>query len=755
MLMARRNEIFGRLLKAGISSIANIEGKTAPRIEEELGRVVGVAGFTIQRYKAGYLPPETRTVQILAEACVRRGLLNRSWLEQYLRAAQYPNPQELLHQLCPHVPEQQLPHVYENLPAPTYSQFVSREQLFAEILDGLQQRAAVVLVVGFSGTGKTSLAREIAARCLTSEDMALRFTAVVWVSDKDRPSTTNLSLVLDEIARTLDYPGFTQFAHDEKRRAVDQLLKHQKVLLVVDNFETTTDGALLDWLLMLPEPSKVIVTSRQRHHAFRQCCQVEVRGMSMVEASILIMHRLHTLRLDYLVNDPDIFSPLINLTNGNPKALELALGLVKYQHRTMPEVVESLGRAQGAVFDDLLARAWELLDEAARRVLLAMTFFPSSTAESAVSATADVGAQQLTHAMERLNDLALVDVQRKDLDTPPRYALHPLVRAFAVAKLGAQPGWELDARGRWLRWCLALAEQVGFCWHDLQRLELLDSEHEILHAALLWAFAHDRFIETGRLVEGVRYYYEVRLVWDDRQEINLIRAEAARRRSDLVDEALALAQYAEIRSKQQRLAETEQSLDRLCQIIKDIELPDQVAFSVQHAFALGSWMKGDLLDAEVRWRQLLPLAQRIGGQKHVVNRHWLGASLYLQGKFAEAQELYQAALDDATQISDLRSVLGNRIKLALIELDTGHIDRAEALLIICQSDAQQIKDRRRQGEIKLYLARIYAICGDLPAAQEALRSAIDLFERYGMQRELDEARAELALLINTKLVGYE
>ena len=52
----------------------------------------------------------------------------------------------------------------------------------------------------------------------------------------------NVSTVLDEIARTLDYPGFTQFEHNEKRREVEQLLKRQRVLLIVDNFETISGG---------------------------------------------------------------------------------------------------------------------------------------------------------------------------------------------------------------------------------------------------------------------------------------------------------------------------------------------------------------------------------------------------------------------------------------------------------------------------------------------------------------------------------
>ena len=53
-----RNETFGRLLSGAINSIATYEGKTAPIIEEEVGALAVVAGKTIQRYKAGHLPPE-------------------------------------------------------------------------------------------------------------------------------------------------------------------------------------------------------------------------------------------------------------------------------------------------------------------------------------------------------------------------------------------------------------------------------------------------------------------------------------------------------------------------------------------------------------------------------------------------------------------------------------------------------------------------------------------------------------------------
>ena len=68
-----KNEKFGRLLKGMIKSIADYEGKTAPAVEDDLGNQIGLSGASIQRYKAGHIPPETRTIEILAEAGVKRG----------------------------------------------------------------------------------------------------------------------------------------------------------------------------------------------------------------------------------------------------------------------------------------------------------------------------------------------------------------------------------------------------------------------------------------------------------------------------------------------------------------------------------------------------------------------------------------------------------------------------------------------------------------------------------------------------------
>lgn len=278
------NDKFGRLLKGAINNIANYVGKTALVVEEELGQQIGLSTASIQRYRAGHIPPELTTEQTLAETVLKRGYLNRDWLQNFLQTARYPAPEKVAERLWPgHSTQPQPHHIYHHLPAPTYCQFVMRQQAYTDVIDGLRQRPAVVLSLG--GMGKTRLAREVATQCLQIGNDAPDFDAVVWVSDKDWLGTTTLNTVLDEIARTLDYPGFTSLELEEKRREVEQLLRRQRVLLVVDNFETINDIILLMWLLRLPEPNKTLITTREYRREFQRASwPVELGRMSEKEA---------------------------------------------------------------------------------------------------------------------------------------------------------------------------------------------------------------------------------------------------------------------------------------------------------------------------------------------------------------------------------------------------------------------------------------------------------------------------------------
>ncbi|RRR67086.1 MAG: hypothetical protein EI684_19615 [Candidatus Viridilinea halotolerans] len=738
--MSSRNETFGRLLKIAINSIATYEGKTAPIIEEELAEQVGLAGSALQRYKSGYLPPEPRTIEVIAEASIRRGLFSREWLERFLHAARYPQTERLVEQLCPLGPARpRPPRVYENLPAPTYSQFVMREQAFAEVLDGLQQRSAAVLIVGMGGNGKTSLAREVAAACLHDAATHPRCDALVWVSDKDRPGTTNLSVVLDTIARTLDYPGFTQFAHSEKQHEVEQLLRRQRVLLVVDNFETINDSALLTWLLRLPEPSKALITTREYRREWRSSWPIELRGMSEAEAWTLVEQRLRQLRIEQLVSARQQLDPLLMATSGNPKAITMTLGLIKYERRPLQEVVDDLYAARGELFDDLFARAWALLDEAARRILLVATFFPTSASADALSASADAHGFAFDRAIERLVDLALLDVYQSDLGSPVRYALHPLVRAFAAGHSTSQSEFTVSARRRWVDWHAKLIDGLRHSWQDLKKLQMLDADHDSLFTAIDWAIANHATSQAIEMTINIYFYLYIRGFWN--QGILLLHAaNVAHAFNDLENEITLLAYYTRILCQQNNLKEAARYLSRLEQLQQTVQ--DRIIEErLKYTQALFLMRSKNLRQAAELWDRVVEMTT--SEHRKVSSRQWQATCLFLDGQIDAAEDLMRTALQAARERNLERGIMYGIYKLGAISLIRHDTQQASSLLEESLMRARELGDRRNIGNTLVLYAKLHGLRNNPAAAQAALSEALDLFERMGMSLELAEAREAL------------
>jgi tetratricopeptide (TPR) repeat protein len=756
---AKISEEFGRLLSGAINSIATYEGKTAPAVEEELGGLVGVTSASIQRYKSGRLPPEPRAMRVFAEAAVRRAFLDRRWLVKFLHAADYPNPDALLDALCPASPGRQMAErVLHNLPAPAYPRFIMREQPFREVIEALHQRAAVVVLSSLGGMGKTSLAREVASRCLESAPPGgappsgapadgldvPRFDGAVWVSDAERPGATTLAAVLDEIAHTLGYSGYAGYGPDEKRREVEQLLRRMRVLVVVDNFETVTDPALLAWLLKLPEPSKALITTREYRREFRRgAWPVEVRGMSEEEAHAFIAQRLHVLHMDRAAEDIRSFGPLLEVTGGNPLAIEMALGCLKRERRPLQEVVDDLRGARVDLFTELFQRSWALLDEAARRVLLSAALFAASADPDALAATADVRGATFIRAVERLTDLAYLDVLQPDLNQPARYALHPLVRSFADRELAGDRPFEESARPRWLNWHIHLASQVGYCRNNLSRLELLDPERGMLHTVLDWAVRHGRHAKVLALADGCGFYCYVRGLMNRQPDVNLAGAEAARALGLPLEEALHLSHHVQRLARAGNFAGVEAVLPRLRALVAAHPLRGESAVAYHHGLATYCLAQGRADEAEREWRGLLADSAPDDSSRLVTVR-WLAACLRQKGQPAEARALLESALASAGPQANQRAVISLQLALAQVCLDQGDMPGAEARLADARAGVERGAVERHVPDVRMVEGRLCALRGDLAGARAAFAEAADRLERIGLRRELEEARQALA-----------
>jgi LuxR family glucitol operon transcriptional activator len=516
-------------------------------------------------------------------------------------------------------------------------------------------------------------------------------------------------------------------------------------LVVVDNFETITDAALLAWLLDLPEPSKALMTTREYRREFRRGgWPVELRGMSEAEAFALVEERLRLLRIDRLAHNRAQLDPLIAITGGNPKAIELALGLIKYERRSLRQVIDDLHAARGDLFADLFVRAWALLDEASQHGLLAMSLFPISASGMALQTVAGVSGYLFERAIEQLADLALIDLQQFDLNSPPRYALHPLVRAFAGARLAEHPAFERSARERWLAWYLEIAATTEANWYDTHALAVIDPEADNLSAVVTWAAQAGYDTDVLRLSATLGYYYYVRGWWSEQLLINGVRLATAQRLGNRLEEGYTILNMLRIMALQGRITEARSLAEQVEIILHVVVQTDRQRCSFLHSLAIFAFADGNIEHGRSLLREVMRLCGNTDAYKYVRARNWLADSLLQAGDLAEAERLFEESLAESLKISYYRSATFCQLKLALAAIQRGDDQRAEHLLEAALQRATTSQDRRDLAIIKQTYAQLYTLRGDTLAAQVALAEAIDLFERLGMRRELGEARRRAA-----------
>ena len=438
------NSEFKQLLKEGVDSVANRQGKKVRMVEEEIGEGLCVSYHTVQRWKRGFIPSEPERLEFLVTYCQQHGRVDKAWGLRFLTQARHSAPEAVLERLfpaaSPSADRRELPRVYHNLP-PRYGQFIGREAELSRVLEWVENsRWPLAAIEGMGGIGKTSLAIEAAHRCLPGDELAIAtpYEAVVWTSARDQADfDLHLSQVLDTIAHVLDYPYLIRLQPEEKIKAVDKLLRTHRTLLIVDNFETITDLSLVKFLEQMPEPSLALITSRYKQ--LRRVWDIPLYGLKNTETLTLIRRHSHRIGLEVVAGaDDDILRRLAAATGNNPKAVELALGLIKQKGLPFNVLVDELYQASEMVeevFDYIFAEAWQLLDAQTRQVLVVMPLFVTTASRAALSSVSGVSGFDFHKAIEQLVGMSLLEASEALDVSQQRYQMHPLTQAFARSKL--------------------------------------------------------------------------------------------------------------------------------------------------------------------------------------------------------------------------------------------------------------------------------------------------------------------------------
>lgn len=304
--------------------------------------------------------------------------------------------------------------------------------------------AMIIAIEGIGGIGKTTLADAL-MRAAIQQDVS--WEQVAWITARQHElsmcgtieNTDGAALTIEALFEQLyeqllpEVPRPASFDSEQVKATLIQHLTTHKCLVVIDNLETFKDiESLIPTLRQLTTPTKFILTTRKSFYAARDIFHIQIPELTEHESLELIRNKAEASNLAHVVLATDKeLQPIYATVGGNPLALQLVVGQLHIHD--LQEILDDLTDARTETAENLYTfiyrRAWDHLDESARRALIAMILVTDDgdTIEELL-ATCDLDRVALRDALKQLVTLNLAN-SLGGLNAR-RYSIHNLTRSF-------------------------------------------------------------------------------------------------------------------------------------------------------------------------------------------------------------------------------------------------------------------------------------------------------------------------------------
>ncbi len=328
--------------------------------------------------------------------------------------------------------------ILENLPR--RASCLGREDELSRILHALspEDHTWGILIDGIGGSGKTTLAIEAAHRCKASG----MFDVFIFVSAKEKflspsgiherlPIARNMDDFISATARVLGATDISELPANDKGRALLNILRGKRALLVYDNLETLTgteQEAMGHFLRELPQGCKAIITSRRRGGEGSVWLRLRKLGWGAAREIIESEISRDSQLADKMRQAERRWQELYDATYGSPLALVTILGLIRTRATlTFDHALRLLRSSRDSDLQEFIFReALSELNVDELTALRALSFFDSSATSDALMRVTQLSPSALGSSIDHLSALSLVDIKSGH----QQYALHPLTRKF-------------------------------------------------------------------------------------------------------------------------------------------------------------------------------------------------------------------------------------------------------------------------------------------------------------------------------------
>lgn len=240
------------------------------------------------------------------------------------------------------------------------------------------------MLVGDGGKGKTAIAYEFAARL---QDAAPKeYHCVIWISAKRRryderqvqgissPDFSNLTSLLDALARGYGFSEYYDLPLEEKTEKVTQLLREFPAFIVVDDIDSLDieDEDAVSFLIDVSNESnsKILLTSRRLPYGWGKTHST-IRGLGENDGIAFINSRVKILDLQPKIFNDRICHEILAVTDGSPLYIEDLLRFASVCPPIETAIDEWSKRSGDEAREYALKREYDYLKPDAKKMLLA------------------------------------------------------------------------------------------------------------------------------------------------------------------------------------------------------------------------------------------------------------------------------------------------------------------------------------------------------------------------------------------------
>lgn len=532
----------------------------------------------------------------------------------------------------------------------------------------------------------------------------------------------------------------------EIQNGIYQRFANNRVLLILDNFETITDEKnvkdFIEGLAFEAPRTKVVISSRK---SSEMLYHIPVPELNKNQTFDLIDNLLSNSLCSTDTPTQELKNTIYETTGGVPLAIKIIMGMISTEHKYQYSKKQLFNKLEGKsgegvlpfIFAESIGR---LNKNNTYGILLATAMFPKKpfTLETIaeIAGMSDISKDDIIDCLDELNCMQLVSPKKG------RYSMLSLTQSYCLKELKSNSDMEREYYERRFSFYRRFVEKhCAYKKNNIERIknyDKVDKEWDNILAIIMWCKDKNYYEMVKELWFLVNNYANLRGHWRERLtwlEYILSNSKSLGESKYAARSQMNMARILLLQGTQQKLYEAETLLKDAWKKRGKLDATD-IDYITNH-FA-GLYLRlGNYQEAH-KWLEVeqnnLNESNNINNSDRIryqlyINRESADV-LFHEGKYNEAKQLCFQIIEDNRFTTHIRSINYVRRILAEIYIIEGDTDKARQQLDLGFEEVQSNDDKRRIGYYNASFARLAIKLGDASSSMDDKKTHYDEAEKY-------------------------